>query len=89
LFSRLGRDAPSSAVLTVIRTGWAANRRVAAATFAGVDWIAGLPTTEGGFDVIQNHVNLLSGKVHAVPTRATATAADAAEINRAPLHLII
>ena len=44
----------------------------------GVDWIAGLPTTEGGFDMIQNHVDLLSGKVHAVPTRATATAADAA-----------
>ena len=48
----------------------------------GVDWIAGLPTTEGGFDMIQNHVDLLSGKVHAVPTRATATAADAAEIIR-------
>jgi hypothetical protein len=48
----------------------------------GVDWIAGLPTTEGGFDMIQNHVDLLSGKVHAgaVPTRASATvtAADAA-----------
>ena len=48
----------------------------------GVDWIAGLPTTEGGFDMIQTHVDLLSGKVHAVPTRATATAADAAEIIR-------
>jgi hypothetical protein len=33
---------------------------------------------EGGFDMIQNHVDLLSGKVHAVPTRA-ATAAEAAE----------
>ncbi len=32
--------------------------------------------------MIQNHVNLLSGKVHAVPSRATATAADAAEIIR-------
>jgi hypothetical protein len=34
--------------------------------------------------MIQNHVDLLSwaGKVHAVPTRATATAADAAEIIR-------
>ena len=48
----------------------------------GVDWIAGLPTTEGGFDMIQNHVDLLSGRVYAVPTRATATAADAAEIIR-------
>ncbi len=48
----------------------------------GVDWIAGLPTTEGGLDMIQNHVDLLSGKEHAVPTRATATAADAAEIFR-------
>ncbi len=48
----------------------------------GVDWIAGLPTTAAGFDMIQNHVDLLSGKVHAVATRATATAADAAEIIR-------
>ena len=46
----------------------------------GVDWIAGLPTTANGFDMIQNHVDLLSGKVHAVPTRATATAKDAADI---------
>jgi hypothetical protein len=48
----------------------------------GVDWITGLPTTAAGFDMIQNHVNLLSGKVHAVPTRSTATAADAAAIMR-------
>ena len=48
----------------------------------GVDWIAGLPTTAAGFDMIQNHVDLLSGRVHAVPTRATATAADAATIIR-------
>jgi hypothetical protein len=48
----------------------------------GVDWIAGLPTTADGFDMIQNHVDLMSGKVHAVPTRATATAADAADIIR-------
>ena len=48
----------------------------------GVDWIAGLPTTADGFDMIQNHVDLLSGKVHAVPTRATATASDAADIIR-------
>ncbi len=45
----------------------------------GVHW---LPTTAGGFDMIQNHVDLLSGKVHAVPTRATATAKDAVEIIR-------
>ncbi len=32
--------------------------------------------------MIQNHVDLLPGKEHAVPTRATATAADAAEIIR-------
>ena len=48
----------------------------------GVDWIAGLPMTVAGFDMIQNHVDLLSGKVQAVPTRATATAAEAAEILR-------
>ena len=48
----------------------------------GVDWIAGLPTTASGFDMIQNHVDLLSGKVHAVATRATATAADVAVIIR-------
>ena len=46
----------------------------------GVDWIAGMPATAGWFDMIQNHVDLMSGKVHAFPTRATATAADAAEI---------
>ncbi len=47
----------------------------------GVDWIAGLPT-EGWFDMIQNHVDLLLGKVHAVSTRSTATAAEVAEIIR-------
>jgi hypothetical protein len=46
------------------------------------DWITGLPTTAAEFDMIQNHMDLLSGKVHAVPTRATATAADAAAIIR-------
>ncbi len=40
-----------------------------------VDWIVGLPTTLGGFDMIQNHV-------HAAPTRATATAAYAVDITR-------
>jgi hypothetical protein len=47
-----------------------------------VDWIAGLPTTGCGFDMIKNHVDLLSGKVNAVPTRASATAADAGAIIR-------
>ena len=46
-----------------------------------VGWIAGLPTTAAGFDMTQNHVDL-SGRVHAVPTSATATAADAATIIR-------
>jgi hypothetical protein len=36
LFSRLGCDAPCSAVLATIRAGWASNRRAAAATFAKV-----------------------------------------------------
>jgi hypothetical protein len=40
------------------------------------DWITGLPAMEGGFDMMQ------SGKAHALPTRATATAVDAAEIIR-------
>ena len=44
--------------------------------------IAGLPTTAAGFDMIQSHVDLLSEKMHAVPTRSTATAADAAMITR-------
>ena len=35
----------------------------------GVDWIVGLQATAAGFNMIQNHVDLLSGKVHAVPTR--------------------
>ena len=46
----------------------------------GVDWVACLPTTAAGFDMIQSHVDLR--KAHAVPTRATATAVDAAEIIR-------
>ena len=55
----------------------------------GVDGIACLQTTAAGFGMIQNNVTVdlfsayrISGKVHAVPTRATATAADAAEIIR-------
>jgi len=46
----------------------------------GVDWLMGLPPTATGFDQIQVHVDYLSGKVHAVPTRSTATSADAAQI---------
>jgi hypothetical protein len=45
----------------------------------GVDWIAGLSATAARFDMIQT-IDLLSGKAYAVPTRATATAAAAAEI---------
>ena len=48
----------------------------------GVDWIAGLLTMAAGFNMIQNHVDMLSGKVHAVPTRSTAMATDAAAIIR-------
>ena len=44
--------------------------------------IAGLPTTASGFDMTQNHVDLLSGKVHAAPTPSTATATDDAAIIR-------
>ena len=46
----------------------------------GVDWLMGLPTTAAGFDQVQVHVDFLSGKVHAVPTKSTDTAADAAQI---------
>ena len=38
-----------------------------------LDWTA----AAAGFDMIQNHVDLLSGKAHPVPTRSTATAMDA------------
>ena len=50
----------------------------------GVDWISesGLLTTKAGLDMVQSHVVLLSGKVHVVPTSATAMAADAAAIIR-------
>ena len=50
-----------------------------------VDWIAGLPTTGGGFDMIKNHVDLLSGKVNAVLTRASATAAAGGGATRAAM----
>ena len=45
-----------------------------------IDFIGPLPTTPAGFDMIQNQIDLLSGKVVATPTRSTATAADAARI---------
>ncbi len=44
----------------------------------GADWIAGLPTTAAGFDMMQKNGDALSRELRAVPTRATATAADAA-----------
>ena len=46
----------------------------------GVDWLLGLLMTASGFDQVQVHVDHLLGKVHAVPTRSTDTAADAAQI---------
>ena len=46
----------------------------------GIDWLMGLPQTAAGFDQVQVHVDHFSGKVHAVPTRSTDTAADAARI---------
>ena len=53
----------------------------------GVNWIVrladdGRSGRAAGFDIIQNHFNLLSVKGHAVPTRSTATATDAAMIIR-------
>jgi hypothetical protein len=48
LFSRLGRDATPSAVLAVIRAGWAANRQVAAVTFADVQEGDAIPSTGPG-----------------------------------------
>ena len=50
LFSRLGRDAPSScsAVLSVIRAGWATYRRSAATMFAAAPAEATLHRPEGG-----------------------------------------
>jgi hypothetical protein len=45
LFSRLGRDAPSSAILTVVHAGWAATRRAATATFASAQGGGDIPPT--------------------------------------------
>ncbi len=40
------------------------------------------PGSNPAWIMIRNHVDLLSGKVHAIPTGATAAAADAAETIR-------
>ncbi len=45
-----------------------------------MDWLLGLPQTAKGFDQVQIHVDYSSGQVHAVPTKSTDTAADAARI---------
>ncbi len=45
-----------------------------------VDWLMDLPSMVQGIDQVQVHVDYLSGKVHAVPTRSTDTATDAAQI---------
>ena len=36
----------------------------------GVDWICGLPVTSAGFNQIMVIVDLLSGKVHATPSKS-------------------
>ncbi len=41
-----------------------------------MELIAGLPMTEGGFDMIKNHVDLLLGKMHAVPMCAMVTTVE-------------
>jgi hypothetical protein len=47
----------------------------------GVDWIARLQMTEGWFNMIQNHVDLLLGRVHThSPHWRYGNAAEAAEI---------
>ena len=48
LFSRLGRDAPASAVLLVIRAGWDATLQSAAATFTDVQKGERNPPHSGG-----------------------------------------
>ena len=45
----------------------------------GVDWICGLPVTAAGFDQLMVIVDLLSGKVHATPSKSTDNAATAAQ----------
>ena len=48
----------------------------------GVEWVSALPITAACFDMIQNHVYLLPGKVHAAPTHLTAKAKDILTIVR-------
>ena len=50
LFSRLGRDAPDTAMLSAVRARWAATRCEAAATFSGVQGGDAIPsaTPRGG-----------------------------------------
>ena len=70
LFSRLGRDAPASAVLAVIRAGWGATRQSAAATFADVQGGGTKsPPRRGGGDIppVCSHVCCL-GRVAVGPT---------------------
>ena len=45
----------------------------------GVDWICGLPVTAACFDQLMVIVDLLSGKVHATPTKLTDNTATAAQ----------
>ena len=45
----------------------------------GVDWICGLPVTAAGFNQLMVIVDLLSGKVHATPSKSTDNAAMAAQ----------
>ena len=46
----------------------------------GVDWLLGLPMPASGFDQARVHIDHLPSKVHAVATRSTDTAGDAARI---------
>ncbi len=43
-------------------------------------WVCLQSLTAQGFDQVQVHVDYLSGKIHAVPTKSTDTAADTAQI---------
>ena len=46
----------------------------------GIDFIGPLQASVGGFNLVQTHIDHLSGKVVSVPTRDTATAEEAAKI---------
>jgi len=45
----------------------------------GIDFIGPLQTSAEGFNLVQVHIDHLSGKVVSIPTRDTATAAEAAQ----------